>query len=143
MAVLLQLAAFAAQSGFALSPWVTTLFSCLHSLTALQVCSALTNVAVFSIGSFVNAVCFLAFISLWNQFSSYTLLVVVLIPCSLSYMAGLFVHVHKKWTGNFQDAIQVVQLYSNLVFTFHTIIVGEKKIHVHVAINGISTFFGG
>ena len=126
MPVLLQLAAFAAQSGFALSPLV---FSCLRSLIALQVCSALTNVTVFSISSFVNAVCFLAFVSLWNQFSTYTLLVVVLMPCSLSYMGCLIVHVHKKWTGNFQDAFQVVQLYSNLVFTFHTIIVGEEEMY--------------
>ena len=150
MALLLRLAAFVTHFGLAMSPWVRTSFTRLQSLCVLittqRICSALTNISVFSIGPFINAVCFLALISLWKylglletlhaliqgrrrlwQFSPYTLLIVVLMPCSLSYIGWLFMYVHEKWTGGFLDVIQVLHLFTSLVLVFHTVIIGEKK----------------
>ena len=155
MALLLRLAAFVTHVGLGMSPWVRTSFTRLHScilITTPRVCSALMNVSVFSTGLFINAVCFLALISLWKylglletlhaliqgrndvmglwQFSPYTLLIVVLMPCSLSYMGWLFMYVHEKWTGDFLDVIQVLHFFTNLVLAFHTIIIGEKGIYI-------------
>ena len=39
-------------------------------------------------------------------------------------------YVHEKWTGDFLDVIQILHLLTSLVFALHTIIVGEKEIHV-------------
>ena len=156
--VLLQVAAFVTHIGLGMSPWVRTSFTRLQSLCILittpRVCSALTNVSVFSIGPFINAVCFLALISLWKylglvetlyalvrgrndvrrlwQFSPYTLLILILMPCSLSYMGWLFMYVREKWTGDFLDVIQVLHLFTSLVLAFHTVIIGEKWIYIYI-----------
>ena len=159
MALLLQLAAFVTHIGLGMSTWVTTSFTRLQSvcilITTPRVCSALTNVSVFSIGPFINAVCFLGLISLWKylglvetlyalvrgrndvrglwQFSPYTLLIVILMPCSLSYMGWLFMYVREKWTGDFLDVIQVLHLFTSLVLAFHTVIIGEKWIYIYMS----------
>ena len=155
MTALLQLATVVVQIGLGLSPWVRTLFArfpiCLSFATP-QVCSTVTAISVFSIGPFINLAFILTCVSLWKvglfdvlcgviqgrniqgqndavrlwQFSPFKELILVLMPCSLSYVTWLFRYVHKKWTVNFLEAVQVLHLETTLVFALGTIIIGGR-----------------
>ena len=155
MAALLQLATVVAHVGLALFPWVRTLFArfpiCLSFATP-QVCSTVTAISVFSIGPFINLSFILICISLWKvglfdvlrriiqgrniqgqndavslwQFSPFAELILFLMPCSLSYVIWLFLYVHKKWTVDFLEPVQVLHLGTSVVFALGTIIIGER-----------------
>ena len=156
MAALLQLATVVAQIGLALSPWVRTLFArfpiCLSFATP-QVCSTVTAISVFSIGPFINLAFILTCVSLWKvglldalrgviqgrniqgqndtvrlwRFSPFTELILFLMPWSLSYVIWLFLYVHRKWTVNFLEPVQVLHLETTVVFALGTIIIGERE----------------
>jgi len=140
-----------AQIGLGVSPWVRTTFACLQplcSMTITHICSTLTNISVFSIGLFINVVNILSFISLCRylgllqivrefirgrndavklrEFSQLELLIVTLMPLSLSYVEWLFLYVHRKWTSNFLDPIQVLHLWTSLIFGLQSTVMGKE-----------------
>ena len=146
--------ALVAQAGLGLSPWVRTTFTYVQPLcswiTTAQICSTLTNISVFSIGPFIIAVSILSCISLCRylgllqilhgiirgrndavrlwEFSPLTLLIIVLMPCSLSYVGWLFMYVQTKWTSNFLDPIQALHLLTSLVLGLQSTVVGKKSL---------------
>jgi len=153
VAVLVSVLATVAQTGLGLSPWVRTTFTCIQPLCSwianAHVCSALTNISVFSIGPFINAVCILSCISLWRylgllqildgiirgrndavrlwEFSPLTVLIIILMPCSLSYVGWLFMYVQQKWTSNFLDLIQALHLWTSLLLGLQSTVIGKER----------------